>query len=100
MDKPFTDDELQHQRGQEAEAFMRFVQEGEQYFLKTLEKIEGEIKEQIFNLRPWQKEEFTVLKAKLECLYEPMKHVLIDIELGKSAYNRITGTIDTTEGIL
>jgi len=100
MDKPFTDDELQHQRGQDAEAFIRFVHEGEGYFLKTMEQIEAELKEQMLNLRPWQKEEWSILKAKYEALYEPMRRILLDIELGKSAWARISGAEDKMEGIL
>ena len=96
----FTKDELLHREGQEAEAFMRFINEGEKYFLKVLTQIENELVNSIISLNPLQMKEFAVLKSQLECLYSPITRVHQDIELGKMAWDRINGIVDKTKGIL
>jgi len=96
----FTDDELAHQRGQEAESFMKFIQDGEQYFLKLMSQLETEMINSILGLRPMDKELFTVYKAQLEGLYTPLQRVGADIEIGKQAFNRINGIEDENKGIL
>jgi hypothetical protein len=93
------EDEKSHQIGTEAETFLQFIQ-GENYFLKLMQSLEQDLLSQMMNLRPWQKDEFAVLKAQIENLYEPLKRVHVDIELGKQAFARMNGTEDTTQGIL
>lgn len=96
----FTDDELLYQKGQDAESFMRFINEGGKYFLTILTQIENELVNNLLSLSPLQVKDFTVLKSQLECLYAPITRVHQDIELGKQAWNRINGIIDKTQGIL
>lgn len=94
------EDEKAHQRGQDAEQFMKFIQDGEKYFLKLLTECETEIANSLLNLSPESTMGFTILQAQRQALYEPLKRVYIDIELGKKAYARLTGTEDKTTGIL
>ena len=94
-----TDEEL-HQRGQEAEDFMRSCQEGSQYFLNLMSEIEAEVKNNILSLKPEYQEMFTIYKAQLDGLTVPMMRVIQDIEAGKQAWNRINGIVDETQGIL
>ena len=96
----FTDDELAHMKGQEAEAFIRFFDEGEQYFKGVLAGIVEETKEEIMGLNPHQTEQFTILKAKLLAISEPLDRVRQDVLLGKSAWMRLNSLVDKTEGIL
>ena len=96
----FSDDELAHIRGQEAESFIRFFDEGTQYFKGVLASIQQEIKDEIMALLPHDTERFTILKARLESLYEPIRRVDQDIYSGKVAWARINGVVDKTEGIL
>jgi hypothetical protein len=96
----FTDDELAYQRGQEAEAFMRFCQEGEQYFLKLMESMTAELRQEILDLDPMSTQRFTVLKAQLNGITDPMTRVLSDIMSGKQAWMRINNLEDKTKGIL
>jgi len=94
-----TEDELIHQRGTEAEEFIRYVEENK-YYLGVLEEIQKSIMDSMIGLRPWQKDEFSLLKAQLECLYLPINKVRVDVEMGKQAFNRLNGVVDMKEGIL
>jgi len=96
----FSDDELAHMKGQEAEAFIRFFDEGTQYFKGVMAALQEEIKDEIMGLAPNQTERFTILKARLEALYDPLRRIDQDVELGKNAYARMTGTEDKKLGIL
>ena len=96
----FTDDELAHMKGQEAEAFIRFFDEGEQYFKGVLDSIQQEIKDEIMGLSPHDTEKFTILKARLESLYDPLRRVEQDAQAGKMAWARLNGIVNRTEGIL
>jgi hypothetical protein len=94
------EDELLHQRGQEAEAFIRELEEGNKYFLGVLQGIQQNIVDAMIGLKPLQRDEFTILKAQLECLYEPIRQIHADVLLGKQALDRINGVVDMTKGIL
>jgi hypothetical protein len=96
----FTDDELAHMKGQEAEEFIRFFDEGQQYFKGVMASIQEEIKDEIMSLSPHETERFTILKARLESLYDPLDRVAQDIRAGKMAWARMNSIIDKTEGIL
>lgn len=96
----FSDDELAHMKGQEAEAFIRFFDEGTQYFKGVMDSIQQEIKDEIMGLAPHDTEKFTILKAKLEALYDPILRVGQDVLSGKAAWARINGLEDKTMGIL
>lgn len=96
----FSDDELAHMKGQEAEAFIRFFDEGQQYFKGVMDSIQQEIKDEIMGLSPHETEEFTILKARLEALYDPLRRVEQDIQVGKLAWMKISGIVDQKEGIL
>jgi hypothetical protein len=93
-------DELLHQKGQEAESFIRSLEEGNKYFYGVLADINQEIMDSIVNLKPSQKDEFSFLKSQLECLYEPIRRIERDIEIGKQAWARMNGVEDKTQGIL
>ena len=95
-----SEDELAHMRGQEAEAFVRFFDEGTQYFKGVMADCQKIIVDEIMGLGPHQTKEFTILKAQLDALYIPLRKVYQDVELGKMAYARMTGTEDKTLGIL
>lgn len=95
-----SEDELTHLKGEEAEAFIRFFDEGTQYFKGVLADCQKQIIDEIMGLLPHQTEQFTVLKAQLDALYIPLRKVYQDVELGKMAYARMTGTEDKTLGIL
>ena len=96
----FSDDELAHIRGQEAEAFIRFFDEGTQYFKGVMAALQEEIRDEIMALSPHDTERFTILKARLESLYEPIRRVEQDIYAGKAAWMRINGIVDQKVGIL
>lgn len=103
MDEPkptFTDDELSYQKGQEAESYLRSIQEGDQYFLKLMSELEKELINTILGLRATDKESFTVYKAQLEGLYTPIQRVENDILIGKLAWARIQGIEPQKKGIL
>ena len=85
----FSDDELVHMKGEDAEAFIRFFDEGTQYFKGVLAGLQEEIRDEIMGLAPNQTERFTVLKAKLEALYDPLRRVEQDIEIGRNAWKRM-----------
>ena len=91
----FTGDELLVMRGQEAEAFMRFIGEGEKYFTALLAAMKDDLQREIMDLSPADTDRFTVLKAKVDCLYDPLTRVWSDIEIGKRAKQRIDGEIPT-----
>ena len=93
-------DEQLHQKGQEAEAFIKSLEEGNKYFYGVLADINQGIMDSIVDLKPSQKDEFSFLKSQLECLYEPIRRIQRDIEIGKQAWDRINGTEDKTQGIL
>jgi len=95
-----TEDELAHLKGEEAAAFVRFFDEGTQYFKGVMAALQEEIKDEIMGLAPNQTERFTILKARLEALYDPLRRIDQDVELGKTAYARMTGTEDKKLGIL
>ena len=95
-----TEDELTHMRGEEAEAFVRFFDEGTQYFKGVMADCQKQIVDEIMGLGPHQTQQFTVLKAQLDALYIPLRRVDQDVELGKISYARMTGTEDKTLGIL
>jgi hypothetical protein len=99
-DETFTEDELTHIKGQDAEQFLLSIQSGSQYFLNLLQEMERELFKQMMDLRPWQKDEFSIIKAQLENLYEPLKRVHLDIQFGKQAFARMNGVVDQTQGIL
>ncbi len=96
----FTDDELTHMKGQEAEAFIRFFDEGTQYFKGVMADCQKMIVDEIMGLGPHQTEQFTILKAQLDALYIPLRRVYQDVETGKMAWARINGIVDKTMGIL
>ena len=95
-----SEDEKTHFRGQEAESFIRFFDEGQQYFKGVMDSIQQEIKDEIMGLSPHETEKFTVLKARLESLYVPLERVAQDVRIGKLAWMRMQGIVDRTEGIL
>ena len=95
-----TEDELAHMKGQEAEAFVRFFDEGTQYFKGVMADCQKMIVDEIMGLGPHQTEQFTVLKAQLDALYIPLRRVYQDVESGKMAWARMNGVIDKTQGIL
>ncbi len=96
----FSDDELAHMKGQEAEAFIRFFDEGQQYFKGVLADCQKMIVDEIMGLGPHQTEQFTVLKSQLDALYIPLRRVYQDIQSGKMSWARMNGIVDRTEGIL
>lgn len=96
----FTGDELRWMRGQQAEEFLRSLEEGGKYFLTLLTTIKEETEEELLGLKPTETEKFSILKAKLDCLYEPMMRVWQDVEVGRIAKQRIDGNIpQNQEGI-
>jgi hypothetical protein len=101
MEQPaLNPDEDMHERGQEAEQFLRFIQDGNQYFLKLMSQLEGELLGRLRSLSPSQRDQFSEVKAQLDGIYEPLHRVHVDIELGKAAWARINGVEDQTQGIL
>ncbi len=96
----FTDDELTHMKGQEAEAFIRFFDEGTQYFKGVMADCLKEISDEILSLNPTQTQDFTILSAERGAIYRPLMRVRQDIQAGKAAWMRINGVVDKTEGIL
>jgi hypothetical protein len=94
-----TEDELLHQKGAEAEDFIKYTEENK-YFIEVMADIQKDLMDRIIGLRPWQKDEFSLLKSQIECLYLPLNRVRVDAELGKQSYNRMNGIVDMTEGIL
>jgi hypothetical protein len=94
-----TDEQL-HNKGQEAEAFLKLLDEGSQYFKGVLAEIQQEINDSIIGLKPSQKDEFSYLKSQLDSLYEPLKRIRQDILVGQQAWNRMNGIETKNEGIL
>ena len=93
-----TEDEKLHQIGTEAEGFIKFVEENK-YYSEVLADIQKGIVDTMIGLRPWQKDEFSMLKSQLECLYAPINRVRTDVELGKQAFDRLNG-VNKEEGLL
>lgn len=94
------EDELTHLKGEEASAFIRFFDEGTQYFKSVMADCQKQIMDDIMSLGPHQAQEFTILKAQLDALYIPLRKVYQDVEIGKMAWKRLTGTEDKNAGIL
>lgn len=95
-----SEDEKTHFRGQEAQAFIRFFDEGTQYFKGVLADCQKMIVDEIMGLNPNQTEQFTILKAQLDALYIPLRKIYQDIESGKMAWKRLNNIVDRSEGIL
>jgi len=85
-------------RGIEAQRFLQYLNEGEQYFKKIFEEIDRELIEAINGLDPSQQMEFTILQAKRASLYEPIKRVQMDRVIGIEERNRTEGK--TSGGLL
>ena len=96
----FSDDELAHMKGQEAEAFIRFFDEGTQYFKGVMADCLKEISDEILSLNPTQTQDFTILSAERGALYRPLSRVRQDVEVGRAAWARINGIVDKTQAIL
>ena len=84
-----TEDEQAHLKGEEAEQFIRFFDEGTQYFKGVMADCQKQIVDEIMGLGPHQTEQFTILKAQLDALYIPLRKVYQDVELGKMAWKRM-----------
>lgn len=61
-------------RGNDADLFLRFIDE-HKYFLNILKEIEEELANEVLNLKPESKEQFTILQAKRLALLEPLKRI-------------------------
>jgi hypothetical protein len=76
--------------GQEAAEFLRVTKDNE-YFNRVLAELDAELTNAMRNLRPEDTMKFTILKAKLDCLYDPMRRIAEDISAGERAKARMDG---------
>lgn len=83
--------EAQVNKGLEAKEFLRVLEGGSKYFLMVLNELQNELLAELVNLKPQETEQFTILKASLDCLYKPLSRVHEDIENGKMAEDTLSG---------
>ena len=90
--------EREFRLGQEAEEFLRLTKDNN-YFNRVLAEIDADLTNAMRNLGPEETMKFTILKAKLDCLYDPMRRIAEDVSAGERARARMEGK-DLEGGLL
>ncbi len=86
--------------GQQAEECKRYL-ESNPYLYQVFERVKMGLFQTIMSLRPVQKDEFMILKGRLDALYEPLAVVDHDILAGQRAFEELeTGKPPSDGGIL
>jgi len=86
--------------GQQAEDFKRYL-ETNPYLVQVFERVKLGLFQTIMGLRPIQKDEFTIIKSRLDTLYEPFTVVDHDILAGQRAFQELeSGKPPADGGIL
>jgi hypothetical protein len=85
--------------GKQAEDFLKYTHEN-LYFRGLLERIKLAYAQSILSLRTGQKDEFGILKSKMEAMDDIFNSVSGDIYLGAEALRALEGTTEPRKGIL
>ena len=85
--------------GKQAEEFLRYTHEN-LYFRGLLERIKLAYAQSILALHTGQKDEFSILKSKMEAMDDIFNSVSGDIYLGAEALRALDGTPEPRKGIL
>jgi hypothetical protein len=93
-----TDQELIN-RGEDARLFKEYFNNSE-YFQSLMEGTKNTLKELIYELKPYQQMEFTVLRSALNGVEKLFDNVESDLFHGKQAMERMQGGVESQKGIL
>jgi len=89
--------EYERDRGIAAQQFLDTVKR-EGYFERVMMEVDNEYTTAIAGLSPADTQNFTILQARRQALYDPLNRVMMDITLGQQSKAQLDG--EPVKGIL
>jgi len=90
--------EAQRLRGIQAQQFLEYLKTEGKYFTMLFEELDGELNVAIGGLTPMDRDSFTVLQARRQSLYEPLRRIEVDIQIGQRAAEELSKATSISSG--